>query len=192
MIHLKLPFFLFLLLLPSTSQAGEAEKLIAMLGQEITQSENGEEKSMLHIYRARQYFRLNDWEKAEEDYNRALELNHKGWIHLERGHFFMARKKYSLAYEEARAAKEEVPTLSLEADQILEKAGLEIQKKYEAANPITIVMDNKVDPNRKTRFDVLRSRQGAAVQSRSSQSRVQEKADKAPVVVVTREKVRRS
>jgi tetratricopeptide (TPR) repeat protein len=155
---MPLPLSLCLLLLfPSICPAGESEEFIEMLTQDIMENQISTEKSRLHIYRARQYSKINEWEKALEDYNKALELSHKGWIHLERSHFFMNQGQYALAYEDARAAKKEVPTLAREADKIIEAAGAEIQKKYDAENPITIVMDSKVDPTRKTRFDVMRT-----------------------------------
>ncbi len=150
---LLLPLFL---LLPSISPAGESQEFIEMLNQDIMQSQTDAEKSTLHIYRARQYSKIKEWKKAREDYNKALELNHKGWIHLERSHFLMSRGEYELAYKDARAAKKEVPTLAREADRIIEAAGTEIQKKYDAEHPITIVMNGTVDPNRKSRFDLMR------------------------------------
>ncbi|MCF8055124.1 MAG: tetratricopeptide repeat protein [Desulfocapsa sp.] len=168
-------FFGLLLLLPSALQAEEPQEFIEMLNQDLTLSKTDAEKSTLHIYRARQYFKIKEWEKAEEDYNKALELNHKGWIHLERSHFFMTRREYALAYEDARAAKIEVPTLSHEADKIIEVAGAEILKQYEAENPITIVMDGKVDPNRKTRFDVMKTQEIPAAKARKNDNAKQQR-----------------
>jgi tetratricopeptide (TPR) repeat protein len=180
-------FFCLLLLFPSINQAGGPREYIEMLNQDIGLSKTDAEKSILHIYRARQYFKLKEWNKVEEDYNKALELDHKGWIHLERSHFLMTRKKYDLAYEDARAAKKEVPTLSHEADKIIEVAGAEILKKYEAENPITIVMDNKVDPNRKTRFDVKREKSVSAAKTRKSDNAKKQRAvSQKPLVVAAR------
>ncbi len=145
-----------LLFSPLTVLAGNnAQNMINMLNQDIKQTQIAKEKSTLLIYRARQYSKIKAWEKALEDYNDALELNHKGWIHLERSHFLMNVGRFDLAYKDAEAAKEEVPTLTGEADKIMEAAVAEIRKKYEAENPITIVMDNKVNPYRKTRFDLM-------------------------------------
>lgn len=153
-------FLLFSLCFPlffsSNCLAGEAQEFIKLLDQDIKQTHSAQHKSQLHIYRARQYSKIKEWEKALEDYNDALELDHKGWIHLERSKFLMAIGKYDLAYEDAEAAKEEVPTLGREADKIMDAAVAEIREKYEAENPITIVMDSKADPYRKTRFDLMR------------------------------------
>ncbi|MEN8200627.1 MAG: hypothetical protein ABFR63_11210, partial [Thermodesulfobacteriota bacterium] len=141
-----------------------------------------EEKGTLHVYRARQYMKIKAWDRAEQDYGKALELNHKGWIHLERGHFFMARENYEQAYEEARAAKAEVPTLAPEADEIMETAGREIEKKYVAENPPTIIMDRRVDPKRKTRFDVMRAQGGPvrATYTASSKPKASSKKKQTP------------
>jgi hypothetical protein len=67
-------------------------------------------------------------------------------------------KKYELAYEDANAAKDEVPTLAAEADKVIDKAVAVIRKQYEAENPETIIMNTRVDRYRKTRFDVMRER----------------------------------
>jgi len=148
-------------LMPATGTASNnARNMIAMLNQDLKQCKSPKEKSTLLIYRARQYSKIKEWDKSLEDYNDALNFNHKGWIHLERGHFLIRVGRYDLAYEDAEAAKEEVPTLGEEADKIMAAAVAEIRKKYEADNPLTIVMNTKVDPYRKTRFDIMRE-QGA-------------------------------
>jgi tetratricopeptide (TPR) repeat protein len=142
---------------PSIGLTGnEVWNSIEMLNHDIKRTQPPKEKGTLLIYRARQYSKIKEWEKALEDYNDALELNHKGWIHLERSHFLMIVGRFDLAYEDAEAAKKEVPTLALEADKIMDAAVEEIRKKYEAENPLTITMDTKVDPYRKTRFDLMR------------------------------------
>ncbi len=176
-------FLLFAFCLPllfsSTSPAGEAREFIKLLDQDIKQSQSSQQKSQLHIYRARQYSKMKEWDKALEDYNAALELDHKGWIHLERSKFLLAIGKYELAYEDAEAAKEEVPTLGREADRIMDAAVAVIREKYEADNPITIVMDGKVDPYRKSRFDLMRERGVfTAKAARSSTSSRQKKTAK--------------
>jgi len=145
------------LLLPSIGVTGNsAQNIIEMLNCDIEQTQTNKEKSCLLIYRARQYCKIKEWNKALEDYNNALELDHKGWIHLERSHFLMNTGKYELAYQDAEAAKDEVPTLASEADTIMAAALVEIRKEYEAENPVTILMDTQVDPSRKTRFDLMK------------------------------------
>lgn len=147
---------LFVLLTSSTGLAGNHQSIINKLGLEIRQAQNTVAKSTFHIYRARQYTQIQEWKEALEDYNQALELNHQGWIHLERSSFLMAMGKYELAYEDAKAAKNEVPTLTQEADKLIEASVTALRKRYEAENPLTIIMDNAVDPDRKSRFDVMR------------------------------------
>lgn len=150
-------FTLFLLIIMQTTcLANDIREIIELLNHDIKQTQNSKEKSTLHICRARQYCKIKEWDKALTDYNDALELNHKGWIHLERSHFLITMGKYESAYEDAMAAKEEVPTLASEADKVIDKAVAEIRRKYETANPITIIMDTRVDPYRKTRFDIIK------------------------------------
>jgi len=152
-------FTLFFVIITQTlCQAHDTREIIQLLNHDIEQTHNSKEKSSLHICRARQYYKIKEWNKALKDYNDALELNHKAWIHLERSHFLISMGKYESAYEDATAAKEEVPTLASEADKVIEVAVAEIRKKYEAENPVTIIMDTKVDPYRKTRFDIMKER----------------------------------
>lgn len=149
--------FLLVLLFPfSTALAENPQTAITQISHDIEQTKDPKLKSKLLVYRARQYSKANQLDMAREDYNDALELNHKGWIHLERSQFFLAIGKYEIAYEDANAAKEEVPTLTREADKVIDKAVAEVRKQYEAENPTTIIMDTKVDPYRKTRFDIMR------------------------------------
>ncbi|MBU1234073.1 MAG: tetratricopeptide repeat protein [Proteobacteria bacterium] len=172
--YILLPL-LFILLTSSIGLAENNNSIIMQLGHEIEQSQDPVAKSTFHMYRARQYTQTQQWEKALEDYNQALELNHKGWVHLERSSFLMAMGKYDQAYEDAIAAKKEVPTLSHEADKLIEAAGAEIQKKYEAENPPTFIMDTAVNPNRKSRFDVMRERGVLAANARRIENFNQQK-----------------
>lgn len=136
--------------------AGNEEMIIQMISEDIKNTKDKQKKSTLHIYRARQYAKIKKWDEALDNYSTALELDHKGWIHLERSQFLLGMKKYELAYEDANAAKDEVPTLTGEADKVIDKAVAAIRKEYEAANPDTIIMNTRVDRYRKTRFDVMR------------------------------------
>ena len=136
--------------------AGNEEMIIQMISEDIKHTEEKQKKSTLHIYRGRQYAKIKKWDEALNDYSTALELDHKGWIHLERSQFLLGMKKYELAYEDANAAKDEVPTLAAEADKVIEEAVAVIRKRYEEANPETIIMNTQVDRYRKTRFDVMR------------------------------------
>lgn len=144
------------LLTVSQGVAGNEEMIIQMISADIKNTEEKQKKSTLHIYRARQYAKIKKWDEALDDYSTALELDHKGWIHLERSQFLLGMEKYELAYEDANAAKEEVPTLAAEADKVIEEAVAVIRERYEAANPETIIMNTRVDRYRKTRFDVMR------------------------------------
>lgn len=153
-------FFFLLLFQASTAFAGEPQACITQISHDLAQIKDPKMKSSLFIYRARQYAKIKQWDMALEDYNDALELNHKGWIHLERSQFLLQMGKYELAYEDANAAKDEVPTLAKEADVVIEAAVAEVRRQFETDHPPTIIMNTRVDPYRKTRFDVMRE-QGA-------------------------------
>ncbi len=148
-------FTLFLLISCTTGVAENINDIIAQLDLKISQANDSLTKSNLHIFRARNFNRMNKQNAALEDYNLALELNHQGWIHLERCSLLMGMGEYELALEDAKAAKQEVPTLAREADRYIARAETELQKRYEKKNPLTIVMDTEVDPYRKSRFDVM-------------------------------------
>ncbi len=145
-----------LLLTAVGASAGTLPQVIQEISYDIKNTSDSVEKSQLHIFRARQYTRIKKLDNALEDYNLALEMNHKGWIHLERSQFLMLAGQYELAYEDAKAARKETPTLALEADIIIDKSVAEIRKQYEADNPPTIIMSTVVNPYRKTRFDIMR------------------------------------
>jgi len=51
---------------------------------------------------------------------------------------------------------EDFPQFEKEAESIKRKAKQEYQKEYLEANPPTIIMNTKVDPNRVTRHDLIR------------------------------------
>ena len=164
------------LLLPSVGMAGNnSQHIITILNNDIKQAESNKEKCCLLIYRARHYEKIKQPDKALKDYNEALRLDHKGWIHLERSHLLMKIGKYELAYKDADAAKDEVPTLADEADAIMATAIAKIRKEYEAENPITILMDDQVDPHRKTRFDLMSEQRVFMAKTRTSKKSVRKK-----------------
>jgi len=109
--------------------AWAADGVIKELTLSIASARSAEEKSKLHMYRARNYKNIGNTEKAEEDYIAALEFDHKGWIHLERGRFYLGIGDYSQAKKDAIAAQKETPTLKQQSDKIIaiaEKHDIEI------------------------------------------------------------------
>ncbi len=141
--------------MPFTGHADNIQKIIDDLGKAINSEHNSVGRSKLHIYRARHYTRMGEWNKGLEDYSRALELNHQAWIHLERSRFLMAAGKYRLAYEDAVAAKNELKTLTPEANKIIRQAVEKIDDQNTLDRPPTIIMDSRQNPNRKSRFDLM-------------------------------------
>lgn len=177
----------------SSGVAANPQMIIQMIDQDIKQTRDAKEKSTLHIYRARQYAKIDKYDEALDDYSTALELNHKGWIHLERSQFLLGMKQYELAYEDAKAAKEEVPTLTAEADKVIDEAVAVIRKQYEAKNPETIIMNTQVDQYRKTRFDLMReqgvfSKKAARIASNNSRATAKRKQQSAKAACPPRAK----
>ncbi len=159
-------------------RAGNSEMLITMISQDIKQESDHSKKSTLHIYRARQYCKINKLKEALDDYTKALDLDHKGWIHLERSQLLMIMEEYELAYEDANAAKVEVPTLAPEAEKIIAEAVAIVRKRYEEENPETIIMNTPVDQYRRTRFDVMREQGLFAAKSGNYSSSSSKKSTK--------------
>ncbi len=134
------------------------QNIIEDLEVQLKEATTDEEKSRLHMFKARNYIRGGDYERALTNYDQALRLNHKGWIHLERANFFLVNKKYSLAESEAIAAKEETKTLASQADPIIRKAQKELERIYQAEHPPVIIFDTQANAARKSRFDYMRQK----------------------------------
>lgn len=126
----KLSLLVMLLTLHSVPEALADTKNIAELSKSLMQAKTNEEKCRLHMFRARNYNNIGNIEKAEEDYDSALQYDHKGWIHLERAKFYLQCGDHEQAGKEAVAAQEETPTLSYQTQKILSHVN-QIQKKAE-------------------------------------------------------------
>ncbi len=116
--------------------------VIAELSKSLMQAKTNEEKCRLHMFRARNYNNLGNIEKAEEDYNAALQYDHKGWIHLERARFYLKCGNHEQARKEATAAEQETPTLKSQAQQILAHAK-QVQKKEKIETDPEVILLTK-------------------------------------------------
>ncbi len=149
-------FSLILLASPVTGSTGNSSPVLKQLNNKIAKETNPEKKAKFFLYRARYYLKTKQFNQAEKDYNQALETDHKSWIHLERAKLLFRMKKYNLAKEDATAARDENPNLCQEADPIIEKAQIALNKNNQLENPDEIVLDREVNPYKKSRFDVAR------------------------------------
>ncbi len=143
---------------PAGVHSAVNKTIIDTLNEQLENTTSPVERGNLFMYKARNYANAGEYNKAHENYNNAIRLNHKGWIHLERARFFLLNKKFSLAEQEATAAKDETSTLSNQADPIIRRAQQELEKIYLAEHPPEIILDTKADPTRKSRFDYMRKR----------------------------------
>ncbi len=123
----------------SISLAKDSDVIVG-LTKKISKSKSETEKSRLYMYRARNYNNIGEFEMARDDYDNGLTYNHQGWIHLERGRFFMAHKNYEQAIREAVAAEKETPTLKKESQKIIAKASEAYKKKLQSENPQEILL----------------------------------------------------
>ena len=98
----------------------------------------------------------NKLDETEQGYLEALDYSYTGWILNEYSSFLYRTGEYERAYRAASKVVEDFPQFEREAESIKRKAKEEYQKEYLEANPPTIIMNTKVDPNRVTRHDLIR------------------------------------
>lgn len=147
-----------LLLVPEILFASEDETraMVASLNEQINSCSAGKSKAKLFLYRARQHAILNDRTLAMKDYQAALQEDYTGWIANEYAHFLYNCGEYEQAYNAAGRVIKEFPHLKNEAERLREKAEARYREVYNEQHPPTIVMDVQVDPNRKSRHDLMR------------------------------------
>lgn len=133
----------FLLLIPSFGEAKTTEEIINDLNIQLSEATTPQEKSRLHIYRARNHLKIGKVELAEADYNTALKYDQKGWIHLERAKFYLNCGKPAQARKEAEAAVKKTPTLSAQANKIAEVAEKEVVEVQQKESPKTILLTKR-------------------------------------------------
>ncbi len=138
-IYIIMIFCITLIFMESISIAKDSDVIVG-LTKKIAKSKSEAEKSRLYMYRARNYNNIGEYEKARDDYDDGLTYNHQGWIHLERGRFFMAQKNYEQAIREAVAAEKETPTLKKESQKIISQASKAFKKKLQSENPQEILL----------------------------------------------------
>ena len=142
--RLSLILYLFWFVLPLLAKEAFADQnMIEQLTRDIAVAQGDNEKSKLHIYRARNYKNMGEIALAEKDYDAALIYDHKGWIHLERGRFYLTIGDNEQARKEAIAAQKETPTLKSQAQVIIKHAKKKIKKQEEADNPKEIYLTKR-------------------------------------------------
>lgn len=146
---------IFLILLPLQSKASQEDSQVVIeeLTKLVETANSKEELAKLYCFRARHYLKIGEKEKANEDYHKALENNYKGWILNEYGFFLYRSKEYGKAYNTAIMVLEDFPYLAKDAKKLGKMSRIKYEEKYYEENPPLIVMNTKVDPNRKTRHD---------------------------------------
>lgn len=138
--------------------ANDPEEIISLLDNQIENAPNDTERSKYYCFRARNYTKIRDLDKAEQDYLAALDYAYSGWILNEYSYFLYRVGEYERAYRAAARVEQDFPHLKSEAGKIKKKAKSKYQEEYNAAHPPTILLDSKVDPNRVTRHDLIKNR----------------------------------
>lgn len=136
--------------------ADEYHAIIDMLDSQIESATTNVEKAKLCCFKARNHMNNNKLDETEQGYLEALDYSYTGWILNEYSRFLYRTGEYERAYRAASKVVEDFPQFEREAEPIKRKAKEEYQKEYLEANPPTIIMNTKVDPNRVTRHDLIR------------------------------------
>lgn len=134
----------------------QVQEVIDMINEQIQEVATAPEKAKLCCHRARHHLKLKEIGKAEQDYLEALELSYTGWILNEYSYFLYRTGKYQRAYRAAQQVLDDFPHLSSDAEKLRKIASKKYQQAYRQNNPITIIMDRKVNTNRVTRHDLLK------------------------------------
>ena len=154
--HLCILVFFLLASSPANGTQKDIQGIIASLDEQIASSSDGEEKAKLCCYRARNFLKLKERDKAEQDYLEALDYAYSGWILHEYSYFLYHSREYKRAYRAAQKVLEDFPQFKKSATKLKKMARAKYQEEYNVANPPTIIMDTEVDPNRVTRHDLIR------------------------------------
>ncbi len=136
--------------------AEDYQVIIDTLNKQIESATTDAEKAKLCCFKARNHMNNNKLEETEQGYLEALDYSYTGWILNEYSRFLIRTGEYERAYRAASRVVEDFPQFNREATSIKRKAQEEYQKEYAEANPPTIIMNTKVNPNRLTRHDLIR------------------------------------
>ena len=151
--------WLYLIVFMFSTQPAVAEDyqaIIDMLDSQIESATTDVEKAKLCCFKARNHLNNNKLDETEQGYLEALDYSYTGWILNEYSRFLYRTGEYERAYRAASKVAEDFQQFEKEAQSIKRKAKEEYQKEYLEANPPTIIMNTKVDPNRVTRHDLIR------------------------------------
>lgn len=132
---------LLLCVFPALPQAKST--VVEELTKSIANASTEQEKSRLYMYRARNFKNEGLFDKAEQDYDAALQYDHKGWIHLERAEFYLKRGNHEQAIKEAVAAEKETPTLKSQSQRILSVAKVAAKEERQTEKPAVILLTRK-------------------------------------------------
>ena len=126
-------------------------KIIAELTESLRHAKTDKERCKLHMFRARNHNNLGNFELAEDDFDAALQYDHKGWIHLERARFYLKYGDHKQAKKEAVAAQKETPTLEYQTQAILAQVTAIEKKEKIENNPDEILLTRRWNVSYKTR-----------------------------------------
>ena len=139
--------------------SSETEDMVESINIQLDATDDPKAKAKLYCYRARNYTKLGEHEKAKDDYLKALNTSYEGWILKELGYFMYERGQYEKAYNVSFKLLNDFPYLEKEGNQLQTKSRKKWEEEYLKNNPPTITIDTAPDTNRVSRHDLIKLNQ---------------------------------
>jgi tetratricopeptide (TPR) repeat protein len=138
-----------------SASSSEALDMAESLNIQLDATDDPKAKAKLYCYRARNYTKSGEHEKAKDDYLRALNASYEGWILKELGHFMYKRGEYEKAYNVSVKLLNDFPYLEKEANHLKTQSKKKWEEEYLRNNPPTITIDTAPNANRVSRHDLI-------------------------------------
>jgi tetratricopeptide (TPR) repeat protein len=148
----------------------DSQAMLTMINGQLESTHDPKGKAKLYCYRARNYAKSGDLDKAKDDYLTALNSSYEGWILQELGLFMYTTGQYEKAYNVSVKVLKDFPYLKNEASKLKMQSKNKWDEEYLENNPPTITLDTVPDPNRLTRHGLIKqaeTRQGAQNSSKT-------------------------
>lgn len=146
----------------SYASSSETQDMVNSINIQLDSVDDPKAKARLFCYRARNYTKSGEYEKAKDDYLKALNTSYEGWILKELGYFMYKREEYEKAYNVSVQLLNDFPYLEKEANQLKTQSKKKWEEEYLKNNPPTITIHTTPGSNRVSRHDLIK-------QSESSQ-----------------------
>lgn len=143
----------------------DIQENVKVINSQLESAKDPKIKAKLYCYRARNYTKSGEMEKAEDDYLAALNSSYEGWILSEFGYFMYKSGQYEKAYNISLRLLEDFTYLKDKASKLKKESKKRWEEEYLKNNPPNITIVTEPDPNRVTRHNLIKQQQaGKGVQ----------------------------